>query len=236
MLSTFFCTLKRMKVKNKILIGVLLTFSVLLQSCFDVVEQITLNNNGSGTYTVTLNLSKSKTKLNSIAKMKTVNGYEVPSKDEIKTKIDQVVAVVAKTAGITNAKSKVDLTNYIVTIDCNFANITNINTALKNVTKMDGGKEAKELDNAYSYNAATKTFVRSNKVNFKEMYKKVNAADKEVFTGAGFTSIIKFEGTVASSSNKTAVTSPSKKAIMLKANALDIISGKTSIENTIKLN
>jgi hypothetical protein len=222
--------------KYKYLIVVLAFCSFMLQGCFDVVEQITLNNNGSGNYSITLNLSKSKTKLNSISKMKTINGHDVPSKADITTKINQVVAVLNKTPGISGAKSKIDLGQYIVTIDCNFTDISKINTALRNVSKMDGGKDAKELDNAFSYNATTKTFTRSNKVNFKDLYKNVTAADKEVFTGAGYTSIMKFEGTVASSSNKATVTSPSKKAVMLKANALDVISGKTSIENTIKIN
>lgn len=207
---------------------------ILFQSCFEIVEQILLKADGSGTFQFVLNLSKSKTKLNSISKMKTINGHDVPSKWEIENKMQQIEKAMTKTVGVSGVKSSIDFDNYIATINCNFVKLPQLNAALKNVSKIDGGNVA-GLDKVYSYDAATKTFERQNKFGLKNYYKKVSNADKEVFATAGYTSIFKFENAIETSSNKDATISPSKKAIMLKQSALDIITEKKSIENKIKL-
>ncbi len=193
-----------------------------------------LKADGSGTFQFVLNMSKSKTKLNSISKMKTINGHEVPSKWEIENKMKQVEKAMTKTVGVSGVKSSIDFENYIATINCTFVKLNQLNTALKSVSKIDGGNVA-GLDKVYSYDAATKTFERQNKFGLKNQYKKVSNADKEVFATAGYTSIFKFENTIETASNKDATISPSKKAIMLKQTALDIITEKKSIENKIKL-
>lgn len=208
----------------------IITFS----SCFEIIEQIFLKADGSGTFQFVLNMSKSKTKLNSISKMKTINGHDVPSKWEVENKLQQIERAMNKTVGVSAAKSTMDYDNYIVTINCNFAKLSQLNSALKNASKIDGGNVI-GIDKTYSYDAATKTFVRQNKFPLKENYKKVSNADKEIFATAGYTSIFKFENTITESSNKDATISPSKKAIMLKQTALDVITEKKSIENKIKL-
>lgn len=193
-----------------------------------------LKADGSGTFQFVLNMSKSKTKLNSISKMKTINGHDVPSKWEIENKMKQVEKAMTKTVGVSGVKSSIDFENYIATINCTFVKLNQLNTALKSVSKIDGGNVA-GLDKVYSYDAATKTFERQNKFGLKNQYKKVSNADKEVFATAGYTCIYKFENTIETASNKDATISPSKKAIMLKQTALDIITEKKSIENKIKL-
>ncbi len=166
--------------------------------------------------------------------MKTINGHDVPSKWEIENKLQQIEKAMNKTAGVSAAKSTIDFDNYIATINCSFAKLSQLNTALKNVSKIDGGNVA-GIDKVYGYDAATKTFERQNKFGLKNQYKKVSNADKEVFATAGYTSIFKFENTIETASNKDANISPSKKAIMLKQTALDVITEKKSIENKIKL-
>jgi hypothetical protein len=208
--------------------------SILFSSCFEIIEQIMLKTDGSGTFQFVLNMSKSKTKLNSIAKMKTINGHTVPSKWEVENKMATIEKAMNKTAGVSAVKSSIDFDNYIATINCNFVKLAQLNAALKNVSKIDGGNVA-GIDKTYSYDAATKIFERQNKFPLKNYYKKVSNADKEVFANAGYTSIFKFENTIETTSNKEASISPSKKAIMLKQTALDIITEKKSIENKIKL-
>jgi hypothetical protein len=213
-----------------LLICCVTTFS----SCFEIIEQIFLKADGSGTFQFVLNMSKSKTKLNSISKMKTINGHTVPSKWEIENKMKDIEKAMSKTVGVSGVKSSIDFDNYIATINCNFVKLSQLNAALKNVSKIDGGDVA-GIDKVYKYDAATNTFERQNKFRLKNYYKKVSNADKEVFANAGYTSIFKFENTIVEASNKDANISPSKKAIMLKQTALDVITEKKSIENKIKL-
>lgn len=213
---------------------VLFSCLILFQSCFEIIETVFLKKDGSGNFQLVLNLSKSKTRLNSIIKMKTINGHEVPSQWEIKNKIAEIEKTVTKTAGLSNVKTAVDFDNYIASISCNFTRVSQLNDAVKNIYTKENSKE-KAPEKIYEYNAAGSSFSRLNLFSFKDEYKKLSNADKEVFATANYTSIFKFESTVTATSNKDTKISPSKKAVMLKLNTLDIITEKKSIENKITL-
>lgn len=217
-------------------ISYLLLFTILItfQSCFEIIEQVFLKADGSGDFQLVLNMSKSKTRLNSIIKMKTINGHDVPSKEEIKSKLADIERTLSKSAGISNVKSTTDFDNYIISISCNFNKVTQINSAVKNIYVKENPKGTAS-ERIFDYDPASSIFSRLNLFSFKDEYKKLSNADKEVFTTANYTSIYKFEKTVNTASNKETKISPSKKAVMLKLNALDIIAGKSSIENKITL-
>ena len=214
----------------------LLLFSctILLSSCFEIIEQVFIKNDGSGNFQLVLNLSKSKTKLNSIIKMKTVNGHKVPSKEEITDKVADIKKTIAKTPGLSNVQTSLDFDNYIATLTCNFNKVQSLNAAVKNITEKDGAK-LNGAEKNYEFDAAANIFTRFNKFSFKEDYNKMSNADKEVFATANYTAIYKFENSVTAVSNKDAKISPSKKAVMLKLNTLDIITRKKSLENKINL-
>lgn len=204
------------------------------QSCFEIIEQVELNNDGTGNFQLTLNLSKSKTKLNSIMKLETINGHPVPTRQSITDKVKAIENIVKKTPGISNIKTTINFENYITVLSCNFINIAQLNTAIKNV-KIKEKATGSALDDNYAYDSKTKIFQRKNNVPLKEKYSSMSKADKEIFSNAGFTTIYKFESTVAGTTNKDAKLSASKKAVMLHQQALDIITQKKSIENNINI-
>ncbi|MBL0181876.1 MAG: hypothetical protein IPP96_06065 [Chitinophagaceae bacterium] len=203
-----------------------------LSGCFEIVEQIFLKADGSGDFQLVLNLSKSKTRLNSIMKMKTINGHDVPSKEDIKYRISEIEKTVTKTPGISNVKTSVDFDNFIISISCNFKNVARLNDAVKNIYTKENAA-AKAPEKIYEYNAGV--FERLNKYSFKDEYKKLSNADREIFATANYTAVFKFESPVSAASNKETKIAPSKKAVMLKLNALDVINEKRSIENKINL-
>lgn len=206
----------------------------LFESCFEIIEQIFVKQDGSGNFQLMVNLSKSKTKLNSIMKMKTVNGHDVPTKEDINYKIVQIERALNKTVGISNVKSTVDFDNYIATINCNFTKVHQLNTVIKNIYDIEKSA-GKAPDKTYNFDASTQVFTRLHPFSLKNEYNKMSNADKEIFSSANYTSIFKFENIVTACSNKEAKISPSKKAVMLKLNALDIITDKKTIENKINL-
>jgi len=208
---------------------------LLFQSCFEIIEQVFIKTDGSGNLELVLNLSKSKTKLNSIIKMKTVNGHTVPSKEEITQKVSDIEKTIRQTAGISNVKTKLDFDNYILTLNCNFTKVASLNAAIKNISEKES-QQKKALNRSYEYDAAAKTFTRFNQFSLKDDYQKLSNADREIFATANFTSIFRFENDVTGTSNKESKIAGSKKAVMLKLNALDIITNKKSIENKINLN
>jgi hypothetical protein len=218
-------------VLNVCFISVLFCFS----SCFEVIEEINLKNNGSGNATITLNLSKSKTKVASIMLLDSIKGYKVPTKQKIQKELDEVVIYLENTQGISNVKKSLDLENYIASVSFGFKDISNINHVNQNILKKLKIKSAS--NSSYTYSPAKNVFTR----NYEYMneaavqYKKLKDDVKNIFKDAFYTSIYRFENGITSYNNKTASLSKSKKAIMLKTSVLDLINGKTNISNTIQL-
>lgn len=211
-----------------------MTCILLLQSCFEIIEQVFIKDDGSGNFELVLNMSKSKTKINSIMKMKKVNGHDVPGKEEVTKKVNELYKTIQQTPGISNVKTSLDFDNYITTLSCSFNNVSSLNAAVKNI----GNKEKTQttaFEKSYDYDASGKLFSRLNKFSLKDEYNKMSNADREIFATANYTSIFRFISNVAATSNKESKVSGNKKAVMLTMNALDIITGKKSIENKINL-
>lgn len=205
-----------------------------LQSCFDIVEDAALKPDGSGSFKLVLNMSRSKTKIHSIMKMKKVNGHDVPTVEDIKKKVADIEKTIKKTNGIGNVKTILDFNNFIATFTCSFTNVTSLNNAVKNI----GDKEKNTrpgMEKNYEYDAAAKTFSRLSRFSLKDEYQKLSAADREIFATATYTGIFRFQQEVSAVSNKESKIAGNKKAVMIKQNALDIITNKKTIENKITL-
>jgi hypothetical protein len=218
---------------KKIYLIPLLCFVFLFQSCFEVIEEVKMKDDGSGHFNFVINFSQSKTKINSVLKMDKINGYDIPSKEEIKKEASRLEELAQNTTGISNVKTNIDLTNYIFVVDLDFQKISNLNAVflkLKNSKKIDP-----TITTDY-FTFADKKFVRSQKVPIKALYDKLKKTDKEVFENAKYTSVYKFDSTIKTFSNKNATPSKSKKAIKLNGSVINVINGSEKIENTITLN
>jgi hypothetical protein len=211
---------------------VLLIPLLFLTSCFDILDKVNVKADGSGEYTVILNASKSKTRLASISKMETINGKKVPKKAEIENKINEAAKIFRATPGISNVKTSMDFDNYIIKLSCNFKKIENINAGLEQLkAKNILGKMIPS--HIYNQSLQKKSFVR-NKINtFKTDYDKMSKADKEIFNGAKYISVLQFENTIKSQSNTLYLLSPNKKAIKFEANILGLILQKKQLQNNI---
>jgi hypothetical protein len=215
-------------------VSILLVIVIFFQSCFEVIEQVQFANDGSGNFQLTLNLSKSKTKISSVLKMETINGHPVPSKESIIKKLTSIGEVMEKTPGINNVRTSADMDNYIAVLSCNFINVTQLNKAIKNI-KLKEKATAAMLEDNYSYDTKAGIFQRKNNFSLRKTYAGLSKADKEIFAGASYTSIFKFASDITGITNKNARLSANKKAVMQKETALDIITEKKSIENTINI-
>ncbi|TRX34139.1 hypothetical protein FNW52_13965 [Flavobacterium sp. ZT3R18] len=211
----------------------LLCFVFMFQSCFEVIEEVKMKDDGSGHFNFVINFSQSKTKINSVLKMEKINGYDIPSKEEIKKEASRLEALAQNTTGISNVKTNIDLTNYIFAVDLDFQKISNLNAVFLKL------KNSKKIDPTITTDYFTftdKKFIRSQKVPIKALYDKLKKTDKEVFENAKYTSVYKFDSTIKAFSNKNATPSKSKKAIKLNGSVINVINGSEKIENTITLN
>lgn len=216
----------------------LLLFIVLipfLSSCFEVIEEIAMKNDGTGDVVLTINLSQSKTKVASVMLLDSVQGYKVPSKQKIQQELNEAVAYLKKSEGISNVKSTSDFNNYIASISFSFKDVSNINNITKNILAQQKIKATNT--SSYTYNKATKIFSRKYQAigTAKTEFNKLKAKDKAVFNGATYTSIYRFESAVTSSTNLASNVSKSKKAVMLKSSIMDLINGKINVSNSIQL-
>lgn len=207
---------------------------VLLTSCFDILDKIHLKADGSGEYTIILNASKSKTRIASIAKMGTVNGKKVPTRNEIEAKLNEAAKIFKTVPGISQVKTSADFDNYILKLSCSFSKIENINDGLERLKAKNliGKTVPTQL---YRYDSVKKTLTRQKISTFADDYRKMSSADREVFTDAKYTSVLQFDLPVKSQSNSQYQLSPNKKAAKLDGAVTDFILQKKPLQNSIIL-
>ena len=211
---------------------------MLNSSCFDVLEEINLNEDGSGSMVFTVNMSKSKTKLASIMMLDSINGHKIPSEEDIDIAIKEVMTHLKKSKGISNIKHTEDLENYIFSVSCDFNDISSLNGITAELIR-DQNKRKKTNFNTSNFAYDQSTLVFERKFNYDSSIKKsfdyLKKEDRKVFEDANFIAIYRFKDIVESTSNKGAKVAPSKKAVMLKVDAMSLIYGEKTIQDKIKL-
>ncbi len=219
------------KIKVSFLL-VMILFS--LSSCFQFIEEITLNANGSGTLKLTLNMSQSKSKLASIMLLDSVNNRKVPSQKDIQNYMTESVDFLKKADGISNVKKSTDLTNYILSLSFDFTDVSKINGLTK---KMMEKQKTQVPLYSYSYNKTSQVFSRSYQpsAKLKTEFNKLPGKDKPIFNTATFVSIQRFSKDIASNQNQTVKVSASGKAAMQQVKAMDLINGRANLNNSIQL-
>lgn len=214
-----------------ILLGLLVSCTT---SCFEIIEEVTVHNNGSGQIALTLNASQSKTKLASVMLLDSVQGHKVPSKADITKHVQDLVKQLKAAEGISNVTYKLDLENFIVTLGCDFKKVDNLNSFAQQLwdkQKVKGNFKSYDFDVGKMLFNRKFTFGKQAKEGFNDMANE----DKKVLKDAALTIIYRFDNTIASFTNQQSKLSKSKKALMMKLSIMDIINGKTSVENNVQL-
>ena len=102
----------------------------LLGGCFEVREEIDLNTDGSGRATYTLNMSESKANLANYMRLGTVNGREVPTRQDLEEEIALLKRTLSACKGISEVRTYSDFEDFIFSFSARFDNIQNLNAAL----------------------------------------------------------------------------------------------------------
>ncbi|QCX02005.1 hypothetical protein FGM00_18495 [Aggregatimonas sangjinii] len=207
-------------------------------SCFEILEEINLNADGSGSMLVTLNMSKSKTKVASIMLLDSINGYKIPTEDDMNEAMKDVVSHLEKTDGISNIKKTKDMDNYVFTIACDFKKVEHINAIFKDlIEKQNRNGGTSFTTENFTFNGNTGTFLRNFKYDssIKKSFARLNDEDKKIFDDASYTCIYRFKDAVKSVSNENAKIAPNKKAVMLRVDAMSFITGAKNVQNKIQL-
>lgn len=212
----------------------LLALMFVLTGCFEVVEEITLNDDGSGQITMTVNISRSKTKLNSIMLMDSINNYKVPSKADINKNMVKMVAEIESIKGVSNVSHQANFDDFIFSVTCDFSNVDVLNDVIEHFSTDSHAAEVSK-NKQFTYDANRKVFTRNYNYNLSREIQKVKQKDREILTEATVTTIYRFQSLISSAKNSGSKIAGNKKAVMLKIDVPDMISNKKNIKNTITL-
>ena len=211
----------------------LLTLSFFLTGCFEIFEEVDMNNDGSGSVVLTINGSQSKENLKNYMNTEEVQGVKVPKRADIDQTIDRIEAVLKGVKGISNVQTTTDYESFILKMTGDFANVKALNTAINEVSDElnRSAYETIKKDNfAYAKNKFSRLFDYPLD---KEIYNKLDFGARFVLETAQLTSIYRFNKKVKNVSNPKAEISPSGKSVKLKSNLSGFVKGEVNLANDI---
>lgn len=216
--------------KTTLILILFLSFS--LTSCFEVIEEVSLNNTGGGVFKITLNLSKSKGEVKKLLALDTLRGARVPSIKEISHEIDLIVNDLQQIKGITKVTSNKDFEECILSIEYQFVDVFTLNNSIRQIVKSRVHQDEVNIDQLVFYTYQDNTFERDSSFDFKIIMKNL-ASDIKILETSTYTSIYRFPTPVVSSENNEAKVSKSGKAVLNKISAARLIRKHTLIHNKI---
>jgi hypothetical protein len=206
-----------------------------LTSCIEIIDDISLKNDGSGTLKYTINLSSSKVKINSILALDSLDGKKVPSIPEMEERIASFKKKLSAKTGISNVTIESNFTDYIFKLQCDFTNVLALQNALKDVIEEESKeKNIPELDHNWLSWDGSKMTRSIPEITVKKT-KDLKTEDIELMKQGNYTSITRFERPVEKFDNTAAVLSKNKMAVMIKTNPYALTQNSNILENIIYL-
>lgn len=210
------------------LIGFLI---LILSSCVDIWDDITLHADGSGTYKYTVNMSASKVKINSILALDSVEGKRIPKLPEIKEKIEYYRNKLEEKQGISNVKVESNYDDFIFKISCDFESVSDLQDGIREIIKEEiKDKNDPALDeNWLSWDGKTLTRIVPN---FQSVIHKMKAEDQEKLKKGKYTSVSRFDKPIVKCDNPQARISPTKVAGLIESNTYSVGTNPSILKST----
>jgi len=206
---------------------------LLFTSCIEIIDDLTIHNDGSGVFKYTINLSSSKLKVNSILALDSLDGRKVPSLDQIQAKINEFKTNLASKPGISSVKTEFNSSDFILKVNVEFQSVSQLQQGIKSVLReMNKENESIEGDwitwDGKTLNRIIPSAIASKSNSFEN-------ADVDLLRNGTYTSISRFDKPILSVSNGNCKLNPSKTASMLQVNTYNLKMNNSLIENTITL-
>jgi hypothetical protein len=209
---------------------------LILSSCVEIIDDLTLHLDGSGTLRYNLNLSSSKVKINSILALDSLDGKKVPSIPEVKSRVARIEEKLQQQPGITNASIEADYTNFIFKLKCDFASLPELQSAMKTIVLAENNNTTlPELE--YNWLSSTDTTLQRSipELTIKKS-REINNNDRDLLRNGVYTSITRFDTEVHRFENEKAVLSANKKAVMIRTDPYSLTQNPQLLDNLIYLN
>lgn len=204
-------------------------------SCFEIIEEVRMNDDGSGDFNLTINMSQSKVHINSLFLLDSVNGRPMPNKEYFKRAIKRVEYELNTDSSLSNIVVNENWKDYIFSVSGEFLNVTSLNKAIKNINTIFNDPRGYSVELHDNFKFQPKVFERLYNYNLVNDYNSLSKKDKALFKNAKYTTIYRFNTPIKNFSNSDANKSKSGKAIMLKVAVKDLVTNQKTIQNLIEL-
>jgi hypothetical protein len=207
----------------------------ILTSCIEIIDDLTIRNDGSGKLKYTINLSASKLKLNSMLALDSLDGHKVPTIQELQEQLTLFKNKLAKKEGISSVVVESNFTDFIFKVECEFTSVLLLQDALKELVSEEMKDEnISELhQNWLSWDGHR--LIRSIPELTIQKTKKLKDEDIALLKQGNYTSITRFERPVEKCDNASAILAKNRLAVMIKRNPYDLIQNPNLLENVIYL-
>lgn len=216
--------------KNALLTISLFCLMLSLNSCFEIIEEITIYEDGKGEAGLTVNLSQGKAKLSSMMLMDSIKGNAVPSKAEILEELETAKMIAEKTDGLSNVSLTANFDDFIFELNCNFDSVECLNHFVYNLENYYTEREI-PLKTLFSYQ--NNQYIRNADYLIPNEHKRMIAEEKGSLLNARYISIVRFPFEVKAVSNEKARLAKNKKAVMLKVGGDKLLENTHSVTNKI---
>jgi hypothetical protein len=206
-----------------------------ITSCVEIIDDITLKNDGSGTFKYTINLSSSKVKIKGILALDSLDGKKVPKLEDIKEKIALFKTKLSSKQGISNVNIDSDYEEFVFKFRCDFSSVTVLQSAIKEVVEDMANEKLTVADYQEWLSWDGQKLVRSIPEITLEKTKNLKQEEIDQLKLGSYTSISRFERLVDRFENTEAKLSSNKLNVMVKTGAYSLIQNPNLLENTIYL-
>lgn len=164
--------------------------SVLLSSCFEIIEEVNLNEDGSGHFKYTMNFSQSASKIQSLLQEDEVEGYKVPTLQAIEKEFERHVNKSQSIKGITAVSHSFDQSAFIFVYECDFTKIELLNKFTDSLRSMHD--DDYNPSTYFAFNPTQKTFTRTGDDLIEKLNQKMTSSQRLIFNGATYTCLYRF--------------------------------------------
>lgn len=177
-------------------------------------------------------MSASKVKINSILALDSIDGRRVPKLPEIKERISKYKDKLEAKDGISNVKVEADYNEFIFKISCDFKSVKDLQEAIKELIREESKDKNDPLLNETWLTWDGKHLERSIP-NIQSPIAKLTGEDQEALKSGKYMCVSRFDVPVLKSENPTALISPSKLAVMVKASTYQVATNPSLLKNSI---
>ena len=204
----------------------ILSFCLLLTSCFEITEKIKHNSNQGGDYSLVIDFSNSWLKAKSAILLEEVDGVSIPNEEDIKSKLAQFRADASKIKGTSKISTSYDFNTYVFKINFSYNSIETLNAVLNTIDKKNSLIHFKNNNGRFERIASYPLP--------KDLAKKEDK--KEDLLKANITAVYTFDKDVATVQNPNSKLSKSKKTVFLKQNIWNVLNNNKLMNNSISFN